>query len=273
MLFQEELIERVRAACTADTGLDAALMYGSFAAGEADEHSDIEFWLFFTAERHAQVDPEQWCADIAPTSYGLLNEFGSYVAFFPGLVRGEFHFATVDEIPGLADWPARGAAVDRMVVLDRRGALAPVLRALPERYLPPVDRAEIVTQYFDPFVNWLVLAHHLAARGEDLRAWDALGHAQRHLLWMARVAEESTAHWLTPSRGAERELSAETVAGLRASTAAASPEALAMALRSALELGRRLWQVVPERYGRAAPTALFAELAAALDKRLPADGR
>ena len=48
MLFQEELIARVREACSADDGLDAALMYGSFAAGEADQHSDIEFWLFFT---------------------------------------------------------------------------------------------------------------------------------------------------------------------------------------------------------------------------------
>ena len=267
MLFQEELIKRVREVCATDDGLDAALMYGSFAAGEADEHSDIEFWLFFTTRRHAEIDPESWCANIAPTSYGLLNEFGSYVAFFPGLVRGEFHFATVDEIAGVADWPARGAAVERMLIVDRSGALAPVLRGLPERYVPPVDSPEIIAKYCDPFANWLVLAHHLAARGEDLRAWDALGHAQRHLLWMARLAEESTAHWLTPSRGAERELSADTVAGLRAATSAASPQELTGALRAALELGRRLWPVIAGRHGRSAPDSLFAELDAALEHR------
>lgn len=264
MLFQEELIGRVREKCATDEGLDAALMYGSFAAGEADEHSDIEFWLFFTPQRHAEIDPHSWCADIAPISYGLLNEFGTYVAFFPGLVRGEFHFATVDEIAGVAEWPARGAAVERMLMVDRRGALAPVLRGLPQRYVPPVDSPEIIAKYCDPFANWLVLAHHLAARGEDLRAWDALGHAQRHLLWMARLAEESTAHWLTPSRGAERELSAEMVAGLRAATSAASPQELTEALRAALELGRRLWPVIAARFGRDAPTALFAELDASL---------
>ncbi|MFD0560669.1 hypothetical protein ACFQ2M_00480 [Kitasatospora saccharophila] len=96
-------------------------MYGSFAAGEADEHSDIEFWLFFTEARLAEVDPHGWCSRIAPLSYGLLNEFGSYVAFFPGLVRGEFHFATVEGIAEVAKWPARGAEVERMVLVDRRG--------------------------------------------------------------------------------------------------------------------------------------------------------
>lgn len=83
VLFQQELIERVRQVCVADEGLDAALMYGSFAAGEADEHSDIEFWLFFTAARHAEIDPRTWCVQLAPVSYGLVNEFGTYVAFFP----------------------------------------------------------------------------------------------------------------------------------------------------------------------------------------------
>ncbi|MFD1148676.1 hypothetical protein [Saccharothrix hoggarensis] len=69
-------------------------MYASFAADEADKHSDVEFWLFFTTRRRAEIHLRSWCADIAPVSYGLLNEFGTYVAFFPGLVRGEFHFAT-----------------------------------------------------------------------------------------------------------------------------------------------------------------------------------
>lgn len=267
MLFQEELIARVRETCSADEGLDAALMYGSFAAGEADRHSDIEFWLFFTPERRAEIDPASWCGGIAPISYGLLNEFGSFVAFFPGLVRGEFHFATVDEIAGVAGWPARGAAVERMLVVDRRAALEPVLRAMPERYVPPAGSAKIVAEYCDPFVNWLVLAYHLVGRGEDLRAWDALGHAQRHLVWMARLAENSTGHWLTPERGAERELSAAGVAELRAATSAASPQALVQALRAALRLGRRLWPVLADRYDRPTPTVLFAELDRALNER------
>ena len=43
VLVQERLIARVREVCAADDRLDAALMYGSFAAGEADAYSDVEF--------------------------------------------------------------------------------------------------------------------------------------------------------------------------------------------------------------------------------------
>jgi lincosamide nucleotidyltransferase len=265
VLFQEKLITRVREVCEGDEELDAALMYGSFAIGEADEHSDIEFWLFFTPDRLAAIDPRAWCARIAPVSYVLCNEFGSHVAFFPGLLRGEFHFATVEDIEGVGAWPARGAAVERMVVVDRTGRLAPVLRSLPERYAVPNGGPQIIAKCCDPFANWLVLAHHLVARGEDLRAWDALGHAQRHLLWMARLAEGATTRWLTPSRGAEADLTPATVAALRAATSAATPEGLPAALRAASREGQRLWRMLADRYGQSPPTALFTELDAALD--------
>ena len=67
-------------------------------------------------------------------------------------------------------------------------------------------------------------------------------------------------HWLTPSRGAERELPPDTVAALRTVADAAAPEAL----RAALDLGRRLWQMLAERYDQSVLAELFAELDAAL---------
>jgi lincosamide nucleotidyltransferase len=163
-MLQHELIERVRALCAAEPGLDAALMYGSFAKDEADEYSDIEFWLFFTKAARARLDPAAWCARVAPVSYVLLNEFGAHVAFFPHLVRGEFHFATVAHIPAVSLWPERGAPVERMLLLDRSGRLEPVLRALPER-APLPDPTAIQAGYCDPLPNWLVLAWHLVERG------------------------------------------------------------------------------------------------------------
>lgn len=262
--YQQELIRRVREICVADDGLDAALMYGSFVADEADEHSDIEFWLFFTSERRARLDPRAWCSAVAPVSHGLVNEFGTYVAFFPGLVRGEFHFATTDDVASIAEWPARGGPVDRMLIVDRRGALEPVLRALPQRYLPNADDPAAIAEHCEPCINWLVLAYHLTARGEYLRAWDALGHAHRRLVWIARLAEHATEHWLTPERAAERELSARTVADLQASTGAATEEALAAALRAASSLCRRLWQALADRHGQCVPVELFDQLDGAL---------
>jgi len=261
-MLQLELIERVRAVCRADPGLDAALMYGSFTKDEADEHSDIEFWLFFTKPARDRLDPAEWCARIAPVSYLIHNEFGTHVAFFPQLVRGEFHFATVEQYGAVALWPERGAPVDRMIVLDRSGRLERILSALPEHVTaPPPGPGAAVSDYCDRFVNWLTLTHHLVERGELLRACDALSHVQRHLTWMARIAEGSTGHWLTPSRAAEKELSARTIDGLVAATCAADVTALRAALRAALTEGRRHWETI----GAPGPVALFDELSAALD--------
>ena len=265
MLRQLELIERVRALCAAEPGLDAALMYGSFTKDEADEHSDIEFWLFFTKAARARLDPAAWCARVAPVSYVLLGEFGAHVAFFPQLVRGEFHFVTVSHIPAVALWPERGAPVERMLILDRSGRLEPVLRGLPERATPWTPQT-VQAEYCDRFVNWLVLTWHLVERGELLRAWDALGHVQRHLLWMARAAEGAAGHWLTPSRAAERELSAGAVAGLTAAAGSADEAGLRGALSVALVQGRRHWEALAARYGAfvSVPEALFEEITAML---------
>jgi len=259
---QHELIERVRALCAEEPGLDAALMYGSFTKDEADEHSDIEFWLFFTKAARQRLDPAAWCARVAPVSHVLLGEFGAHVAFFPGLIRGEFHFSTTAHIPAVKLWPERGAPVERMLILDRSGRLGPVLRALPQRadvWKPDT----VLVDYCEPLPNWLVLAWHLVERGELLRAWDALAHAQLHLLWMARLAEDSTAHWLTPSRAAERELSPAAVAGLTAAAGSADEAGLRRALSAAVAEGRGHWEAIVARHGGSVPHALFDEMAAA----------
>jgi len=259
----DELIARVRDICAADERLDAALMYGSFAAGEADAHSDIEFWLFFEPKHHSTVDPLRWCEQIAPVSHLVRNEFGTDVVFFPGLLRGEFHFATVDDVPSVGTWPARGAAVDRMIVLDRRDALRPVLESVPHRAQVPADGSEIET-VCGRFANWVVLAHHVERRGEWLRALDALGHAQRHLLWLARLAGDATEHWLTPSRAAEAELTPAALAGLRSATAGADPDDLRAAIGAAWLLGRGYWIELAKRHGRRVPDVLFGEIDNAL---------
>ena len=44
MLPQEAMIERVRELCEQDGRVVAALMYGSFALGQGDRFSDIEFF-------------------------------------------------------------------------------------------------------------------------------------------------------------------------------------------------------------------------------------
>jgi lincosamide nucleotidyltransferase B/F len=238
VLPQERLTARVVELCRADSRFDAVLRYGSFAQGSGDEHSDIEFWLFSEVE----IDAVRWCADIGPVTHHVRNEFGADVVFFEGLVRGEFHFAR--DVAEVGEWPARGATVDSMVVVDRRGALRAALESVPERPALP-EAGELCGR----FVNWLVLAHHVTARGEALRAVDAMAHVRRHLLWMARLTAGVTDHWLTPSRLAEQDLPADLVARVDVTT----PQA-------AWRAGRALWLEL----ACPVPEALFAELDEAL---------
>ena len=63
------------------------------------------------------------------------------------------------------------------------------------------------------------------------------------------LAEDSTARWLTPSRAAEAELPARTVAAV----AEGSPASL-------WREGRERWRTLLARTGGQEPTALFAEL-------------
>jgi lincosamide nucleotidyltransferase B/F len=251
MLPQTRLIARVQDLCTSDARLDAALMYGSFAQGVGDAYSDVEFWLFTRDD----VDTRAWLEQIGPTLAITVNEFGSHVVFFPGLIRGEFHFAPVTEIGQVAAWPALGAPLDDMIVLDRRGALRDLLSAAPTRLDVPDDAAE-VEQLCLRFANWMVLGLHVRARGEILRTYDALSHVHRHLLWMARRNADATRTWLTPSRRAEAELPAADVARLHAAMAGDADTGPALAWA----IGRDLWRDLAARYGFVVAESLCAAI-------------
>jgi lincosamide nucleotidyltransferase B/F len=259
VLPQERLIARVRELCRSDGRLVAALTYGSFAHGEADAHSDIEFWLFFDTAASATMDKRAWLNDVGAIRHVVVNESGSHVAFFPDLVRGEFHFARTEDIATVANWPARGAPTNQMLVLDRTGALRRALESLPAQVDPPAG-AEEIDELCGRLANWLVLAHHVAQRGELLRAIDALAHAQRHLLWMTRLAEDRTQHWLTPSRSAEMDLPPDVTRAIYRTTANADAGSVTDAIAATWTCGRRYWQRLATRTGSQIPVALFEDL-------------
>ena len=69
MLQQEVMIENVRALCEQDERMVAALVYGSFALGQGDRFSDIEFYLFFADETPVDLNEETWVSQIAPLEH------------------------------------------------------------------------------------------------------------------------------------------------------------------------------------------------------------
>ncbi|HEX5501507.1 MAG TPA: nucleotidyltransferase domain-containing protein [Thermomicrobiales bacterium] len=263
MLPQERLIGRVREVCRADDRLVAAMMYGSFARGEGDAFSDIEFILFFADDLLPALDQRAWVAHIAPVALYFVNEFGIGTAIFDDLIRGEFHFdrasdiAKVDESWRNTDW---FPSLDATLVLDRTGELTRRLGALIGP--PPArDAPEQIRFLADSLVNWLLFGTTVLARGELARALDLLGHVQRYLLWLARLESGATMHWPTPSKSLEGDLPAAAYARYAACTASLDRAALNAAYRAAGAWGVELLRALSARYGLALPVELAARVA------------
>jgi lincosamide nucleotidyltransferase B/F len=263
MLQQEAMIERTRRVCREDERLAAAMMYGSFAQGEGDGFSDIEFILFFRDEELEGLDQEEWVSRISPVGLYFVNEYGNGTAIFQNLVRGEFHFDRASDIERVVGESMRDAdwlpSLEDTLILDRTGELGPRLREIvgppPERDTPGQIRFVC-----DCFVNWFVFGSNLFARGELARSLDLLGIVRDRLLQIVRVQEKSTLHWFNSAKFLETEISQTSYARYAACTARLDRDELRQAYLSAWEWGRELMASLAERHGVAPPTALLVRL-------------
>jgi lincosamide nucleotidyltransferase len=263
MLQQEAMIEQTRRVCREDERLVAAMMYGSFAQGEGDGFSDIEFILFFRDEDLESVDQEEWVSRISPLGLYFVNEYGNGTAIFDNLVRGEFHFDSASDIERVVGESMRDAdwlpSLEDTLIVDRTGDLTPRLKRIvgppPER-----DTPENVLFLCNCFVNWFVFGANLFARGELARSLDLLGILRDRLLQMVRVMEGSTLHWFNSSKFLEREISSASYARYAACTARPDTEELRQAYLSAWEWGRELMSSLADRHDAAPPAALLARL-------------
>ena len=266
MLGQGAMIERTRQLCREDERLVAAMMYGSFAQGEGDGFSDIEFILFFEDDALENVDQQRWVSKISPVELYYVNEYGNGTAIFEGLIRGEFHFDRASDIGKIDEsWRETGwfPSLDDALVLDRTGELARRLRAVVGL---PLDRdtPERIRFARDSFINWLLFGSNLVARGEDARALDLLFFVQRYLLHMVRLLEGKTEHWPSPSKALESDISRAAYARYAACTARLNGEDIRSAYLSAWEWGKEMMEVLGGRHGLESPATLLERM----DQRL-----
>lgn len=266
MLGQGAMIERTRQLCREDERLVAAMMYGSFAQGEGDGFSDIEFILFFEDDALENVDQQRWVSKISPVELYYVNEYGNGTAIFEGLIRGEFHFDRASDIGKIDEsWRETGwfPSLDDALVLDRTGELARRLRAVVGLPLER-DTPERIRFARDSFINWLLFGSNLVARGEDARALDLLFFVQRYLLHMVRLLEGKTEHWPSPSKALESDISRAAYARYAACTARLNGEDIRSAYLSAWEWGKEMMEVLGGRHGLASPATLLERM----DQRL-----
>jgi len=257
------MIDRTRRVCREDERLIAAMMYGSFAQGEGDEFSDIEFILFFEDEALGSLDQQEWVSRISPVGLYFVNEYGNGTAIFENLVRGEFHFDGASDIETMVGESMRDAdwlpSLEDTLVLDRTGELTRRLRRIvgppPER-----DTSGQVRFLCDCFVNWFVFGSNLFARGELVRSLDLLGIVRPRLLQMARVLEGSTLHWFNSSKFLEREISATSYARYAACIVRLDTDELRNAYLSAWGWGRELMSSLADLHSVTLPEVFFERL-------------
>jgi lincosamide nucleotidyltransferase len=157
MLPQEVMIERVRELCDRDERVVSALMYGSFAIGEGDAFSDIEFYLFFADQALGAVEEEAWVGRIAPLYLYYVNEFGNGTAIFEKMVRGEFHFEAASEV-GLVDaWESAWfPSLESAVLVHKSGKLSGRVGRLVRRP-PDLGTPERALFLCRSLMNWTLM--------------------------------------------------------------------------------------------------------------------
>ncbi len=271
MLQQTHLIQRVKDLCRADDRLDAAMMYGSFTYGEGDAFSDIEFVLFFHDDALVTLDQRAWLGQIAPVRSLFINEHGITAVILQApngdLIRGEFHFDPVSRLPIAESW--RGVitfpSLDSTLIVDKSGKLTPYLDAIIGPPPPRADR-EALQHGADSFINWMLFGFNVLRRGEHVRALELLNILHRHLLHMVRALEGCTDHWLTPSRLAERDLSPDAYARLKACAAGLDEQALRRAYRNAWDWGGELLAGLRDTFGIIVDDDLCEQISTMVDQ-------
>jgi lincosamide nucleotidyltransferase len=261
MREQLAMIDRLREACRADERVTAALLYGSFATGEADAYSDIEAALYFEPGALDSLDRAAWVGQIARVGLFFPDDFGHYTVIFDNLIRGEFHFEPGDRMAGIAGWQGNAwfPSAEAAILVDRTGELAQRLAALvgppPER-----DTPATVERLIHNFANIALFGSYTLERGELARALELLSLAQRYLQHMARLVEGATQHWPTPSRSLEKDLSPAAYARLVACSARLDAGELAGAYREAWRWGTELTAALTRRHALPLPGPIFARI-------------
>ncbi|HAA0945221.1 TPA_asm: lincosamide nucleotidyltransferase Lnu(F), partial [Salmonella enterica] len=229
-MLQLKMIELFKEGCHEDARIIAALMFGSFAIGEGDEFSDIEFAVFIQDDHFENFDQRSWLNAVSPVAAYFPDDFGHHTALFENGIRGEFHFMRKSDIPVISTWQGYGwfPSLEAAVLLDRSGELSRYASALVGG--PPIrEGAPLVEGLVLNLISLMLFGANLLNRGEYARAWALLSKAHENLLKLVRLHEGATDHWPTPSRALEKDISEDSYNRYLACTSSAEPRALCAA--------------------------------------------
>ncbi|HEY8387672.1 MAG TPA: aminoglycoside 6-adenylyltransferase [Parasegetibacter sp.] len=239
-MTQLQMISTTKSIAQNDDNVSAVLMYGSFTKNEGDQYSDIEFYIFLKSKDN--FSGEKWVNQIYPTALYFTNEYGSEVAIFENLIRGEFHFLTINEIDVIKSWEGLVTFSDfeKMVVVDKNKLLAETLNQIKTKS-PDRSTAENISFLISSLLNVLLITSNLIKRQEYAHAYQSLSNVQKYLLWLIRIATKQTLHWESPTKSLEMDIDKIWYSEFRSTTSDLDPDNLKSAFKNSLNLSGKLF--------------------------------
>lgn len=239
-MTQLQMIHITKSIARQDENVSAVLMYGSFTKNEGDQYSDIEFYIFLKSKEHFSA--EKWVNQIHPVALYFTNEYGSEVAIFENMIRGEFHFLTTGEIEIIKSWEGivTFSESGQMNVIDKDGLLTETLNQIKVKF---PDRAtdENILWLSQSLLNVLLTTGNLIKRQESAHACQSLASVQKYLLWLIRIATGQTQHWESPTKNLEKDIDKDWYSEFKLTTSDLDPDNIKNAFKNSLRLSAKLF--------------------------------
>ncbi len=239
-MTQLQMINKTKFIAQQDVNVSAVFMYGSFTKNEGDQYSDIEFYIFLKSKE--DFSAEKWIDQIHPIALYFTNEYGSDVAIFDNMVRGEFHFLKIDEVDIIKSWEGMVAFsdFDQMNLVDKDGVLAKTLNQIKIK-LPERTTNQNIAWLSKSLLNILLTTRNLIKRGEFAHAHQSLSNVQKYLLWLIRITSNQTQHWESPTKSLEKDIAPTWYSAYKTTTSELQPENIRSSFENSLKLAEKLF--------------------------------
>ena len=233
-------IDKTKSIAQNDKNISAVFMYGSFTKNEGDKYSDIEFYIFLKDKEYFSAG--NWVSQIHPLALYFTNEYGSDVAIFENMVRGEFHFMTNDQMEVIKSWDGlvEFSDFDKMILVDKEGLLTNTLEEI-ETKIPDRTTNKNILWLSQSLLNVLLTTSNLIKRREFAHAYQSLSNTQKYLLWLIRIETSETKHWESPTKSLEKDIDQDWYSLFQQTTTKLEPIDIKAAFKKSLELSRELF--------------------------------
>ncbi len=260
---QQALLQRFVEACRSDQRIIAAFLGGSFAAGEADQYSDLDIYLVTTDEAYAEFFAERQAFMRRLGEPVFLEDFNSFgfdmlIFTFADGVEGELALAPENNFGHIHGGPYE-------VLVDKKGLLAGKVLPL----LAPTEEQQVKTLRYLIYWFWEDLSHFITGmqRGQLWLAYSYIEQTRRKCVNLAHLRHDFTAE---PSGYAdvEKDLPREQLLPLQATFCPMERDSMLQAVETIVDVYRQIARPLAKEHSIEYPVDLEQVLLRRL-KQLP----